>query len=333
MKLNDINTQALAKENQAWEKILLQKIKLPISILLLRIILIVLLLSFGLVLLSAFGLLTALFGVPALAIVLIVLIALTIKRDSIWKRFAADNNWQYLSDDDKEELYSYYPACMPGIPIYDYYTHIVRGEIENYECMIMSDGLYYMVIGIKLPRIMPHIILESMQSGIGIQPRDTIESAELEGRFTEYFKLYHHKDDQINALSIITPDIMQVLVEKNQDQNIEIIDDKLFFLSAYQNNSKLRELLASVIELGEEITHKAKNTHYYAKASKRHIESLYEISYAEYETYTKNHSGKRVLARFFVIYFLLCLAIVLIILGLAKRFQTCKMPTQVKLLQ
>jgi hypothetical protein len=320
MKLNDINTQALAEENQAWEKMLLQIIKLPISILLLRIILIVLLLSFGLVLFSIFGLLVALLGVPALTIVLIVLIALTIKRKSIWERFAADNNWQYLSDDDKEKLYSYYPACMPGIPIYDYYEHIVRGNVEDYECMIMSDGLYYMVIGIKLPRIMPHIILESMQSGIGIQPRDTIESAELEGSFTEYFKLYHHKNDQINALSIITPDIMQVLVEKNQDQNIEIIDDKLFFLSAYQNNSKLRELLGSVIALGEEITHKAENIHYHSNTSKSHIEALYEISYAEYETYAKNHTQKRILSRFFILYLILCLVIVLVIVGLARRY-------------
>lgn len=89
---------------------------------------------------------------------------------------------------------------------------------------------------------------------------EAVDVARLEGDFNKYFSLYFRKDDQINALSIITPDIMKTLIDFNTNQDIEVIDENLFFMSyADQRNANvLPSLFKSVDALANEIRHKSK---------------------------------------------------------------------------
>ncbi len=320
MKITDINIQPLAQEQEAWARTWAKKSPLHISTGELRALIGVLFLGSVVALYIVAGPLGAVIGSIVVAGTISALIHRLNTKKRAWQNFAKVNGWEYLSGAAKDDTNTYFPTVIPGNPILDYYEYVVRGAIEDLDCMFMSDGLTCMIITVRLPSVMPHLLLKSLRSSTMFDNRDTIEGEALEGEFSKHFTLYHHKNDQVNALSVITPDVMQVLLNNNQDQHVEIIDDKLFLVTPYSGNVNLANYTAATILLAKEIVHRANALQQVAQSAGSHAEVLYQKSWDEYDTYTKNHTGTRGVWRFYVMFALCCVLIVVVTLLLARIF-------------
>jgi hypothetical protein len=89
---------------------------------------------------------------------------------------------------------------------------------------IHSTGTSYLAI--RLDRKLPHIVLQRRR-GVTFYAGEVPE-LELEGDFGEHFELHVPKGYERDALYVLTPDVMQVLIDEAADQRVEIVDDRLF---------------------------------------------------------------------------------------------------------
>lgn len=125
-------------------------------------------------------------------------------------------------------------------------THVLAGtsqqlpfELFQYrytEGQGKSSRTYYQTVAaVDLPHEMAHFIIDSLvESGSGrvsVLPITFAASQKLtlEGDFSHYFALYAPDKHAVDALTILAPDVMQVLLEKNALCDIEIIGKKLYF--------------------------------------------------------------------------------------------------------
>lgn len=89
-------------------------------------------------------------------------------------------------------------------------------------------------LAIRLDHALPHIVLDA-KSNNGLfggtnLPAEFSRSQRLslEGDFDRYFTLYCPKDYERDALYLLTPDLMALLIDEAQDFDVEIVDDWLF---------------------------------------------------------------------------------------------------------
>ena len=81
-------------------------------------------------------------------------------------------------------------------------------------------------LAIRLDRKLPHIVLQRRR-GAMFYAGDGPE-LELEGDFGKHFELHVPEGYERDALYVLTPDVMQVLIDEAADQRVEIVDDWLF---------------------------------------------------------------------------------------------------------
>jgi hypothetical protein len=104
-------------------------------------------------------------------------------------------------------------------------------------------------ISIELPADMPHIYLDSQKGG-GRLARFVLGSSQklsLEGDFDRHFRLYVPAGYQDLALSIITPDVMQAIMDNAEPYDVEIVGNQLRLLTdraVYRHPERQARLLA-----------------------------------------------------------------------------------------
>jgi len=84
---------------------------------------------------------------------------------------------------------------------------------------------------------LPHIFLAT-KSGTGTSLKtnflshfDDDQRIGLEGNFNKRFIVYTHRRTTTDALSILAPNVMATLLDRNKDFNVEIVGDQLFLYS------------------------------------------------------------------------------------------------------
>lgn len=117
--------------------------------------------------------------------------------------------------------------------------HGSRFSLFEYEYEVgTSDNKHKVknIVGvIILKRDMPHFIIDSLVEGNGLRPSvlpvqfDRSQRLELEGDFNRYFDLYIPDKYQVAALTILAPDIMQLLLELGAKCDVEVIGSQLYF--------------------------------------------------------------------------------------------------------
>ncbi len=97
-----------------------------------------------------------------------------------------------------------------------------------------THNWFFMMI--QLDRNLPHIVLDSLRNNfwkISNLPasfsKDQVLS--LEGDFDKYFKLYCPKGYERDALYVLNPKLMALMIDFANSTDIEIIDSKLFLYS------------------------------------------------------------------------------------------------------
>ena len=89
-------------------------------------------------------------------------------------------------------------------------------------------------VGIGLDRRLPHMYLEAAQRG---RPRAYVpqfspdQRLSLEGDFDRWFRLYCPREYETDALYVITPDVMALMIDEAPGFDIEIIDDWMFVVA------------------------------------------------------------------------------------------------------
>jgi hypothetical protein len=95
-----------------------------------------------------------------------------------------------------------------------------------------------------LPRTLPQMVIDSHLDGglangsvlpITFDPSQRITA---EGDFSKYFSLYAPSTYAVSLLSIIGPDVMQVLLERASGCDIEIIDQYMYFYWPFVSDSR-----------------------------------------------------------------------------------------------
>lgn len=117
----------------------------------------------------------------------------------------------------------------------------------------------FIILRVELDRSFPHILLDGMDSKFKLKPPANFERYDLEGSFHQRFKLWFEKGDQVNALSLITPDIMQALDAIGQQFDVEIIGKNLYIYTARAISPDLDPLLQAYAVLMPEIDHASKS--------------------------------------------------------------------------
>lgn len=90
-------------------------------------------------------------------------------------------------------------------------------------------NVYYSVLEIDMPRRLPNILFDTHKSHKR-QFRTYFDKSQihsLEGNFDQHFTTYFPKFYTIDALAIITPEVMQTMIAADQ-YDIEIVGDKLY---------------------------------------------------------------------------------------------------------
>ena len=190
-----------------------------------------------------------------------------------WRQFAAINGWELDTENAPMGLV---PPSLANNGYSRKCSEIVDAKFDNIDCDLMSyqftisygkssQTFYFTLADVVLAKSFPHIVLDSKKNRGGFR---TIpfgyEKLKLEGDFDNYFNLYITKGEEIDVLSIITPDVMQTLIDADQQQDIEIYGNNLFFvgINDERNPAAMRSLLQSVDKLSAEIVQRAQTLDY-----------------------------------------------------------------------
>jgi hypothetical protein len=209
--------------------------------------------------LAVLGIITlniALVIMPAFACLIIVGTQVDKYKNSIWANFAAANGWEMDTSTPEEALVP--PSMQFGSdrkhsPVIMAQLNDITADLFSYNCTTGSGKNatthYFTVARVQLPKNLPHLVLLSKKAYADLQ-RDLANATtlELEGNFSDYFTLQVEQGQQIDALAVITPDVMQTLLTYNQKEDIEIIGADLFYIlnADHRNSNDVRQLLSSV---------------------------------------------------------------------------------------
>jgi hypothetical protein len=181
-------------------------------------------------------------------------------KNNIWKEFAALNGWQVVNKATVSEL----PQSVNYGHNRNYGT-VIKAKFEAVSCDIFvydtttGQGKYQVTHYFTIATVplnasvsLPHIILNSKKEKADIQQKfPDYEKLKLEGDFNDYFTLIVEKGAEVDVLTVLTPDVMQTLINSDTDEDIEIDGQMLYFIlrSDKRDPESMKKLIDSVTAL------------------------------------------------------------------------------------
>lgn len=223
------------------------------------------------------------------------------RQNKIWQQFAESNGWEVTSGYDA--LVDIVPPSLLNAGRGRLLSDIVHAQIVGKSCDVYmyefrvgsgrSTRTYFCTVArAELPKEFPHFILDSKRTKVVRDFSDTTARVELEGHFHKYFSLRYPPNTQIDALSVITPDVMQTLIDSNADQDIEVCGRYVYFMlhTDHRSPEDLPKLLGSVQTLLDEFLHKAKTLNYRGKPFhfNTHVAQTAQDYFIKTDTITKS---------------------------------------------
>lgn len=129
--------------------------------------------------------------------------------------------------------------------VFDYAYAIGRGKSRR--------DFYFAIAALPLERDYPHIYLDGKANGRN-RGYNHAQRVDLEGNFSKYFELYVPNKAEVGALTILSPDTMQTLIELAQPYDVEIQNNAACVITrgfAYTRNNLPALLVASEALLKE----------------------------------------------------------------------------------
>jgi len=139
-------------------------------------------------------------------------------------------------------------------------------EIGNYEYIVGNNTIKRGYIVVELNRKLPHMVLDSKKNNGNIfgllvnnlpVSFDKEQKQSLEGDFDSYFTLYTPKGYERDALYVFTPDLMMLFIDKINNYDAEVIDDKLYIYSDVSFDFFDRGLFEQLFHIIDTVAQKA----------------------------------------------------------------------------
>lgn len=145
------------------------------------------------------------------------------------RTFELKNNLQPMAQAD---LLAYVPQNLDVAGAYDakaYGYRFTFGEIPtmlfDYRHSVgggkYKRTYYYAIACLVLPKQYPHLYLDGKANGKFSQYQDNQKVA-LEGDFNNYFTLYMPEGSAAGSLSVLSPDVMQTVIDQGKALDLEI---------------------------------------------------------------------------------------------------------------
>ena len=124
----------------------------------------------------------------------------------------------------------------------------------------------YGYIAIKLERAVPQLVLDAKRNGSSIPMMiGGSQKLALEGDFQKHFTLYAPKGYERDALYIMTPDLMALLIDETGDFDVEVVDDMLFVYATEPFDTRSAAVWERIGRIRDVVGAKAiRQTDYYA---------------------------------------------------------------------
>ena len=192
---------------------------------------------------------------------------------------------------------------LKNIPGFE--TRILKGKFAGFP-MKLSDLVYVKVgktqtkyplqgrvMRLKLPQKLPHMIIDCHVDGAAVDTlggsdlksnddlvnessNTVMRKIDLEGDFHKYFSLYTEKENAVDALSILAPDVMQVLLNMHALCDIEIIDNYIYFIWSERkmNKTAYEKVFMTVQSVMDQIGYKLSHGDFSARAKPNSANTL-----------------------------------------------------------
>lgn len=190
--------------------------------------------------------------------------------------FAQQNSMLYL-ESSKPNYKKHFQPAVAKLGFFERNEQIVKGELGGLPFEMYAHTFRQLfarrygrkviqVYSVKLPKELPHIFMRNRQAGskhLSSLPRhfDDDQRVSLEGNFDTFFTVYTHRRTITEALSLLSPNVMEALVRSNTKFDIEIIGTRLYLYSDnYLTTAhELDEALRSLINVAETFEHRLKS--------------------------------------------------------------------------
>jgi hypothetical protein len=149
----------------------------------------------------------------------------------VWQSFIVANGWQAVPSAAANAFVppslagaGHNPKCGDGasgtinslpFKLFNYQYSIGSGKNEQ---TFTSTVVLLEMLKVDLP----HILLRPTKGLASDPPPNLTQQLRLEGDFNKYFRVFGQKGDEINQLTILTPDLMQFLISSDIDYDIEL---------------------------------------------------------------------------------------------------------------
>lgn len=112
-------------------------------------------------------------------------------------------------------------------------------------------------LALRLPRPMPHIMIDSLRNGRLRAELPGAQRVSLEGEMDRHFAVYAPLGYARDALQVLTPDVLVCLLEHGRNWDVEVVDDLLLVASTRfrrgRDATEVPALLRFATLLGAEI--------------------------------------------------------------------------------
>lgn len=231
---------------------------------------------------------------PIVFVTIIGVIALSLYERWSWRKtqrqvvatyalFARANTWQYVP---RREIHNKESGSIFLFGHSKKVEHIISGKFMgcdfstfSYQYTVGSgrsrQDFKVQVVELTLPRVLPHMVIDSLVDHGGYSGSvlpiifDKSQRLELEGDFYKYFALYAPDKYGISALSVLAPNAMEALMKYAALCDIEIIDNKIFFLwpGHATTSASFKNMLTTVQGVMQKIGKKLEKSDIYAHQS------------------------------------------------------------------
>lgn len=183
-----------------------------------------------------------------------------------WQAFANDNKWLFtrqtaespptplaLASKQTSKMQQNVRFQITGsigqMPFTLYQTtSIAYRHTDNYEP--------WLIVSVPIMKNAPHLFLTSIKDMTTKAITRNLARIKLEGDFDNYFSTYMENDRQIEALSLLTPDVMQRIIDSRSYGFIEIQPGYLFTVVELKNtvlNNRPRRIVEELFENTEQL--------------------------------------------------------------------------------
>lgn len=116
---------------------------------------------------------------------------------------------------------------------------------------------------VTLPYTLTNFYLDSHKDSKRKGPAalyDKSQTVSLEGNFNNFFQLFVPPDSTVFVLSVLSPDVMQTLINSSQRFDVELYEDRLRIISVEKTSKKSQKpLLTAAKAIIDELDHRAKS--------------------------------------------------------------------------